>query len=112
MNINQQRLADQIRDIVAECFTGGRLRDPRLEGVAITAVKLSQNYHHASIYYLNRGKGTDEQTQKGLGAVKGHLRTQLAKRLDTRRVPALNFHYDESVDTGSYIEGLLAQLNQ
>ena len=39
MGLRQERLADEIRDIVASLFTGGTLNDPRIQGVTITAAK-------------------------------------------------------------------------
>ena len=33
MGLRQERLADEIRDIVASLFTGGTLNDPRIQDV-------------------------------------------------------------------------------
>ena len=112
MGLRQDRLADEIRDVVARCFMGGTLSDPRLHNVTVTAVKLSGDLQLASIYFRIMG---DEKPPKevfsGLESATGFLRKQLANALDVRRVPNLRFFYDESVEKGSHIEGLIAKLN-
>ena len=51
MGLRQQRVADEIRDILAGFFLGGLLSDPRLESVTLTAVKVTQDMSVATIYY-------------------------------------------------------------
>ena len=53
----------------------------------------------------------EEEVQKGLDSCKGYLKGTVSKTLDyLRRVPDLRFVYDESVEEGSRIEGLLSKL--
>jgi ribosome-binding factor A len=112
MGLRQERLADQIRDTLGSCFGGGQMSDPRLAQVTITAVKLTGDLQIAKVYF--RVYSGDEaeiaQARKGLGSAAGFLRRKLAEALDVRRVPALQFFFDESVGYGSHIEGLLAGL--
>jgi ribosome-binding factor A len=113
MGLRQQRLADEIRDVLAACFTSGQMSDPRLANVSITAVKLSGDLQVASVYF--RIYGHEAQlpgVQKGLESAAGFLRRRLAETFDIRRVPALRFFYDESIERGSRIEELLAQLGR
>lgn len=114
MGLRRDRLADEIRDVVAGCFSGGQMRDPRLEFVTITAVKLSADLQVASIYYRRMNaedhESTEEQIAPALDKAAGYFRTLLAKRLDVRRVPTLRFFYDKSVENGAKIEELLAGL--
>jgi ribosome-binding factor A len=112
MGLRQERLADEIRDVLAGCFAGGQLRDPRLEGVSITAVKLSGDLQVASVYFRIYGEATAASVQAikgGLESAAGHLRKKLADSFEIRRVPTLRFFFDESIETGSRIEKLLAQ---
>ena len=112
MGLRSDRLADEIRDLVARCFSGGQMRDPRLQNVTITAVKLSGDLQIASIYFRIMGEDADiEGATKGLESAKSFLRKKLAGALDVRRVPDIRFFYDESVEYGAHIEKLLAQLN-
>lgn len=111
MKLRQQRLADEIRDILALCFQGGRMHDPRLENVTITGVKLSADLQIASVYfrvYFNKGvKGALD----GLEHAKGFLKQRLSEHLDIRRTPQLRFFYDESIERGARIESLIQQIH-
>lgn len=112
MALRQQRLADEIRDILASLFSGGQMSDPRLESVTITAVKLSGDLQLASVYFRVYGEDPKvDAVQRGLESAAGLMRRRLADELDVRRVPTLRFFYDESIERGSRIEDLLAKLD-
>lgn len=110
MSLRRQRLADEIRDLVANCFLGGKLQDPRLQGITITEVKLSGDLQIASVYFRVFDDIPVPSALKGLQSVNGLLRKQLASNLDVRRVPELRFFYDESIDRAARIEELLNQI--
>ena len=110
MGIRQERLADQIRDVIARCFQGGQMQDPRLSNVTITAVKLSADLQLASIYFRVYEVDKIDNAKRGLQTASGFLRKKLASHLDVRRVPELRFFYDESIEKASRIEELLSKL--
>jgi ribosome-binding factor A len=113
MGLRQSRLADEMRDVIAAAFTGGQLRDPRVEGVTITAVKLSGDLQLASVYFRLFGDHPEEKVTAaaaGLTSAAPYLRRLLADAIDIRRVPGLRFFFDESIERGSRIEALLAQI--
>lgn len=110
MSIRQDRMADEIRDIVASCFTGGRMSDPRLQNVTITAVKISPDLQIASVYFRIMPGEDIAKAQKGLERATGFFRARLAESLDVRRTPNLRFFYDESVEHGAKIEDLLTKI--
>lgn len=107
MGLRKDRLADEIRDIVGSCFLGGIMSDPRLEGVTITAVKLSGDLQLASVYYRVYSDDLAAAAGKGLASAAGFFRKKLAEALEIRRVPELKFYYDTSIEYGSRIEELL-----
>ena len=113
MGIRQERLADEIRDIIANLFSGGQLSDPRISGVCITAVKLSGDLQIANVYYRNiLDSKTPDEIIRGLESVTGFLRHQLSEHIDVRRIPALRFFYDESIDRANRIESLLTSIKE
>lgn len=112
MGLRQERMADEIRDVVASCFLGGQMSDPRLDSVTVTAVKITPDLQLASIYFrLMTDSVTKEDARRGLERAQGYLRARIAERIEMRRVPNLRFFFDESVERGSRIEYLLANLN-
>ncbi len=111
MGLRQEKLADEIRDILASCFLGGKMSDPRLESVTITAVKLSADLQIASVYFRLYEGAELEASQAALRSAKGYLKKKLSKSLDIRRVPELRFFFDESIEQSSRIEELLRKID-
>lgn len=107
MGLRKERMADEIRDIIASCLTGGQLDDPRLEFVTITGVKLSPDLQLASVQFRVIDASKQEETKKALGSASGVFRTKLAKALDIRRVPDLRFFYDTSTERGASVDAML-----
>ena len=112
MGLRQERLADEIRDILAQCFQGGKMADPRLQAVTITAVKVTADLQISTVYYRVYEGADSSKAQAGLESAAGYLRKQLANQLEVRRVPELKFFYDESIEHASNIEGLLQKLRE
>lgn len=112
MGLRQDQLADEIRDILAMNFQGGKLSDPRLESVTITAVKLTADLQQATVYYRTYADADGPRAQKGLESAAGRLRRELSRVLDVRRVPELRFIYDTSVEYASRIESVISEIHQ
>lgn len=111
MGVRQQRLADEIRDIIGVAFMGGQMSDPRLGSVTITAVKLTGDLQLATVYFrVMSDEVKVKDVARGLESATTFLRRQLAEALDIRRVPNLRFFYDESIERGSRIEDLLSKI--
>lgn len=110
MSLRTERMADEIRDILASNFQGGRMNDPRLEFVTISAVKISPDMQVATVYFrMYDGVSDHQRAQKGLESATGYLRKQL-KVLDIRRVPELRFIYDSTLEKAERIEGILHKI--
>ena len=54
---------------------------------------------------------TREVTAEALDNAKGHLRSELAKRIKVFKTPELHFEYDESIERGMNISSLIDQAN-
>lgn len=111
MGLRQDRLADEIRDVVGSLFSGGQLSDPRLEGVVITAVKLTGDLQLATVYFRSYSeKLPNADIVKGLTSASGLMKRRLSEVLEVRRMPELRFLFDESIERGSRIEELLKKI--
>jgi len=99
-NARSARIADQIQRSLAEVIRL-ELRDPRVGLVTLTGVELSRDQSHAKVFYTVMGTGPEvEAAGRGLANAAGFLRSELAHRLTTRKVPELHFEFDESVERG------------
>ena len=101
------RIADQIQRELAE-LVRMELRDPRVGMITLTGVELSRDQSHAKVFFTVLGPATAaELALEGLQRASGFLRSELAHRLTTRKVPELHFEYDESVERGVRLSRLI-----
>ena len=106
----QDRVQEQImRDLADLTRTG--LKDPRAGFITITEVELTRDYSHATVWYTVMDEKTREVTAEALDNAKGHLRSELAKRIKVFKPPELHFEYDESIERGMNISSLIDQAN-
>ena len=112
MNKRKDRLADEIRDLIARCLLSGQMGNPNLAGVTILEVRLSGDLQIASVYFRVFGDVPIKKSLVALQRSSGLLRKHLADSLDIRRVPQLRFFYDKTPETAEKIEQLLAQAKQ
>ena len=105
-----ERLNEQLKRELAVLIRAG-LRDPRIQGVAVTAVRTTPDLNLARV--LVRLDGTDAEkraTLEGLDRAAPFLRRTLGRELRIRRVPELDFREDVSQERADRIEALLAEV--
>ena len=108
------RLGEQIQREVAQMIQF-EMKNPNLGMVTLNSVKVAKDLGYADIYFTVMGaKGeTDAEiranTSKILNEAAGYLRSQLARILTTRVTPQLRFHYDETLERGHHLTGLIKQ---
>ena len=74
------------------------VRDPRASFITITRVELSPDISIAKIYYSVLGTKADRsKAEHMLLSAGGFIQRQVARVLETRRVPRLVWHFDESL---------------
>ena len=101
------RIGDQIQKDIARLLRS-EVKDPRIGMITITGAEISGDHHHAKIYFTTLGGAEAVATAvKGLQHAAGFVRTQLAKGLQLRIAPELHFIYDESVERGIRLSGLI-----
>jgi ribosome-binding factor A len=104
------RVGDLILEVIAELLRK-EIRDPRVHGVALTGAKVSRDLRHARVYFNLLGGGEDRAAASaGLKSATGFIRSKVAKQLNLRFVPALEFSYDATEDEAQRIDELLKQV--
>lgn len=96
-----RRLAEQLREKLGYILLF-EIADPRLDLVTITGVEVSQDRSYARIFVSCEG-ARYEEVLGTLGAAKGRIRSLLARALDWRVVPELDFRIDRSTDEAERI---------
>ena len=105
----QDRVKEQIMRELAELTRTG-LKDPRAGFITINEVELTRDYSHATVYYTVLDDRSREVTAEALEHAKGHLRSELAKRIKLFKTPELHFKYDESLARGMSLSQLIEQV--
>ena len=102
-----RRVGEQIQREMAQ-LVQQEIKDPRIGLITISAVKLSRDMSHATIYFTILDESQSiEETVKILEKASGFLRHELANRMQLRIVPHLHFKYDESISYGNELTALI-----
>ena len=106
------RVGEQIRDVLSEILIRGEAHDPGIGFITLTRVKVSPDLQVARVYYTSLGdEAARKQTAKALERATGFFRRHVGDRLQLRRVPELQFQFDESVAHQDRVEQILRELH-
>ena len=108
-----EKIADLLKKEVS-LIVSHEVKDPRLQNMNITAVKVTDDIGIAYVYYTIIGKSTKKKESKiennVLIKLSGMLRSKISKLIEIRRVPKIIFKFDESIEYSENIEKLLKNL--
>jgi ribosome-binding factor A len=105
------RVADQIRGELGQLLTRD-VHDPGIGFVTITRVQVTPDLQHARVFFTALGdERARRNSDRALHRAIPFLRRQIGSRLRLRRVPELEFIYDESIAGQDRIEQLLNELH-
>lgn len=106
-NPRAAKVSERIHEIVASLVTT-RLKDPRLDMVTITDVRVSGDLQHATVFYTVYGGAKKlAEAGRGLASAKGFLRSQVGQQLGLRLTPSLEFVADALPETARSFEDAL-----
>ena len=101
-----QKVGDQIQRELSEILRR-ELRDPRVGMITLTAVEVSSDCAHATVYFTCLDASHVPEASDGLRRAAGFLRSQLARRIKLYVTPELRFAYDESIERGARLSQLI-----
>lgn len=106
--------ATRVGDEILKCAAGlliHKVRDPRVNGVTLTGVHISDDLKNASIFFSLIGNEEDiRRAQAGLDSAKGFIRREIALCVKLRTVPDILFKHDPTLETGNRLEKLFQKL--
>jgi ribosome-binding factor A len=107
------RVGEQIRDELSALLTRGAVHDPGIGFITLTRVKVSPDLQVARVFYTQLGdEKARKETAKALTRATPFLRRQIGSILPLRRVPELEFRFDESIAHQDRIEQILRDLHE
>ena len=109
---------DKVNAQLQKCLSeiiNNELRNPLLDDLVITVteVQTSPDFSSAKVFIsaLNGISHQDEIISE-LKKAEGFIKKELSKELELKRMPALKFFYDDSLDQGNKIMQLLEKLHK
>jgi ribosome-binding factor A len=79
----------------------------------LTRVKVSPDLQQARVYYTSMGdEKARRETEKALARATPFFKRQVGQRLQLRRVPELQFQFDESIAHQDRVEQILRDLKE
>jgi ribosome-binding factor A len=102
------RVGDLILKEVSQMILKGEIKDPRVNLVVLTGIRVTEDLSFARVYFttIQGGIGKDEALI-GLQSAKGFIKRELWKRLRIKRVPDLKFEFDTVLEKGYRIDDIL-----
>lgn len=105
---HRDKLPKQFRQVISEALSF-QLRDPKMDCVTVTHVRLSSDLQFADIS-VTLGGEEPEPVMAALSRARGALKRIIAKSIRLRRVPELRFHLDTSGEDVERIQSILDTL--
>jgi ribosome-binding factor A len=109
-SLRPSRVGEQIREDLTELLAR-EVHDPGIGFLTITRVQVTPDLQSARVYYTTLGDAqARRQTSRALDRATPFLRRQLGRRLRLRRIPELQFFFDENVERLDRVERILQEL--
>jgi len=112
-SLRSDKISDLLRKEIS-LIINKETKDPRLQKLNITAVKVSDDIGIATVFYTLIGESIEKEKSsidnKVLKKFSGMVRSKLSKTMQIRRVPIIQFRFDESIEYSDNIENLLKSL--
>jgi ribosome-binding factor A len=102
------RVSDAIQRLLGQIIPQ-EIRDPRVGMININQVTVSRDMAYAKVYvtFVGDDEAASLQAVEVLNKASGFLRSFVAKELDMRSVPKLQFYYDKTAIRGQEISSLI-----
>jgi ribosome-binding factor A len=105
------RVNDLLQEVVTDVMR--QIKDPAVEGalITITSVQVTPDLSQAKFYLTVMGKPVAEVVE-ALNRAAGYLRREVTRQVHLKRVPALLFVYDDTLDQAMRMQKLLHEVRQ
>ena len=108
------RVGDQIRQELSDILSRGEVHDPGIGFITLTRVQVTGDLQLARVFYTTLAdEKARKDTAQALQRATGFFRRQIGARIrHLRRVPELEFRFDESIENQDRIERILRDIHE
>lgn len=105
----QLRVGEALRHALSGIFERSNLRDPALRNASITVteVRASPDLKNATAFVMPLGGEAADDIVEALTRAAPFLRGQIAREVELRHVPRLQFELDRSFGQADHVDALL-----
>lgn len=117
MSTRQQRISEQIRQLVTEELARGDFADPRINGMlSVPHVWISPDLRQCRVFYssLSQPNATRDEMRDltlSLNNEAYRLQKEMGRQLTMKYIPRLHFFFDDQNQNTSRIEEIFAKIN-
>jgi len=86
--------------------------DDLMKSITLTEVKVSKDLSYAKVYFTSISELSHKEIEKEMKEAAPFLRGKLAKVLEVRNIPELQFVYDETIEYATKIERIITNINK
>lgn len=97
MSLRQKKISSLIQENLSMILLQ-KLTDPELGLVTITKTKVTPDLKIAKVYLSVYDKTKRKYVLEHIESIKGYIRSELAKSVNLRFTPELNFYIDDTLD--------------
>jgi len=91
----------------------GDIHDPGIGFITLTRVVVSPDLQQARVFYTTMGDAAARKaTSRALDRATPYMRRQIGSRLRLRRVPELEFRFDQSIEHQDRVERIIRDLHE
>jgi ribosome-binding factor A len=106
------RVGEQIREELSRLLSRGAVHDPGIGFITLTRVTVTTDLQMARVFYTTLGDAKARgETAKALDRATPFFRRHIGSAIRLRRVPELDFRFDESIANQDRIERILHELH-
>ena len=108
MNVKLDRLNTAFVESISEIIHND-IKDENINFVTITDARITNDLSYAKIYFTTMDDDK-KKVASALNKASGFIRSELCNNVKIRKMPELNFVYDESIDYGKKIEDIIERI--
>ncbi len=105
------RVNEELKKTISNILTF-ELQNSKVTGmISVTKASITPDFRYAKIYISILNSKSIGKTMEGLKESAGFIRSQVAKIMNLRVTPELNFEIDDSMAYGEKIDKILKEIN-
>lgn len=107
-NTRLNRINEELKKEISHVITF-ELKNANITGlISVTKVKITPDLRFARVYVSLLNSKSKAKTIAGLQSASGYIRSQIAKKINLRVTPDLQFELDEPMEYGEKMDKIIA----